>query len=113
LALALDPVVDRFQHRLDVRRGVAVGAVVITFFAALGILGFLVGPETSKQARSLSDDLPEVVAQLNDLPLVGSTFEDNDVPQKVENWINDLPRTLAGPDAKLGDRAESIATGFL
>jgi predicted PurR-regulated permease PerM len=113
LALALDPVVDRFQHGLSVRRGVAVGAVVTAFFVALGIIGLLVGPETSKQARSLGEDLPDVVAQLNDLPLVGHTFEENDVPQKVEDWINDLPETLAGPDAHLGDRAESIASGFL
>jgi predicted PurR-regulated permease PerM len=113
LALALDPVVDRFQKRLDLRRGVAVGAVVATFFIALGLLGLLVGPETSKQARSLSQDLPEVVAQLNDLPLVGGTIERNGVAQKVEDWINDLPTTLAGPEANLGDRAESIASGFL
>ncbi len=113
LALALDPVVDRLQRRLDLRRGVAVGGVLAGFFVALGLLAFLVGPETAKQARSLGDDLPEVVAQLNDLPLVGSTFEDNDVPQKVEDWINDLPETLAGPDANLGNRAESVAAGFL
>ncbi len=113
LALALDPLVDAFQRRLDLRRGVAVGAVVAAFFIFIGLIGFLVGPETSKQARSLSEDLPEVVAQLNDLPLVGDTLERNDVPQKVENWINDLPETLAGPDANLGDRAESILSGFL
>ena len=113
LALALDPVVDRFQKRLELRRGVAVASVVATFFLALGLIGFLVGPETSKQARTLSEDLPEVLAQLSDLPLVGTTLEENDVPQKVEDWVNDLPETLAGPDANLGDRAESIASGFL
>jgi predicted PurR-regulated permease PerM len=113
LALALDPLVDRLQQVVDMRRGVAVGAVLLIFFASLGLVAFLVGPETAKQARSLSDDLPEVVAQLNDLPLVGDTFERNDVPQKVEDWINDLPETLAGPDANLGDRAESIASGLL
>jgi predicted PurR-regulated permease PerM len=113
LALALDPLVDRVQHRAGVRRGIAVGAVLASFFVALGLLAVLVGPETSKQARSLSEDLPEVVAQLNDLPLVGETLERNDVPQKVENWINDLPETLAGPDAKIGDRAESILSGLL
>jgi predicted PurR-regulated permease PerM len=113
LALALDPLVDRFQRKLGLRRGIAVAAVLATFFASLGLVAFLVGPETAKQARSLSEDLPDVVAQLNDLPLVGDTFERNDVPQKVEDWLNDLPETLAGPDANLGDRAESILSGFL
>lgn len=91
LALALDPVVDRLQRRLEARRGVAVGLVVVAFFLALGLVAVLVGPETSRQARTLSQDLPDVVAQLNDLPLVGDTFERNDVPAKVEDWINDLP----------------------
>lgn len=113
LALALDPLVDRIQEALGVRRGVAVATVLIGFFAAVGLVALLLGPETSRQARSLSEDLPEVVAQLNDLPVVGGTFERNDVPQKVENWINDLPETLAGPDANLGDRAESILSGLL
>jgi predicted PurR-regulated permease PerM len=113
LALALGPLVDRIQEALGVRRGVAVATVLIGFFAAVGLVALLLGPETSRQARSLGEDLPEVVAQLNDLPVVGGTFERNDVPQKVENWINDLPETLAGPDANLGDRAESILSGLL
>lgn len=113
LALALDPLVDRLQDKLSVRRGVAVGGVLLAFFAAVGLVALLVGPETARQARTLGEDLPEVVAQLNDLPLVGDTFERNDVPAKVEDWLNDLPDTLAGPDARLGDRAESILSGFL
>jgi putative heme transporter len=113
LALALDPLVDRVQKALDVRRGVAVGAVLAAFFTSLALVAVLLGPETSRQARTLGDDLPEVVAQLNDLPLVGDTFERNDVPRKVEDWINDLPTTLAGPDADVGDRAESILAGLL
>ena len=35
------------------------------------------------------------------------------MPQKVEDWLNDLPETLAGPDANVGDRAESILSGLL
>ena len=113
LALALDPLVDRLQHVLNLRRGVAVGAVLLFFFASVGLVAVLLGPETSKQARTLSEDLPDVVAQLNDLPLVGDTFEQNDVPQKVEDWLHDLPQTLLGKDANIGDRAESIASGLL
>jgi predicted PurR-regulated permease PerM len=113
LALALDPLVDRLQKVLDLRRGVAVGGVLVAFFAAIGVVALLLGPETSKQARTLSEDLPDVVAQLNDLPLVGDTFEENDVPEKVEDWLHDLPTTLLGRDANIGDRAESIASGLL
>ncbi len=113
LALALDPLVDRIQQKVGLRRGVAVSLVLAAFFTSLTVLALLVGPETSRQVRTLSEDLPEVVGQLTELPLVGDTLERNDVPQKVEDWLNNLPETLAGPDADIGDRAESILSGFL
>jgi predicted PurR-regulated permease PerM len=113
LALAMDPLVDRIQHGLGLRRGVAVGGVLAGFFLSLTLVALLLGPETARQARTLSEDLPEVVGQLNDLPVVGDTFERNDVPQKVEDWLNNLPETLAGRNANIGDRAESILSGIL
>lgn len=113
LALALDPLVDRVQEKLHLRRGLAVGVVLSAFLAAVVLLAVILGPETSRQVRSLGDDLPDVVAQLNDLPLVGDTIERNNGAQKVEDWLNDLPETLAGPDANVGDRAESILSGIL
>ena len=113
LALAMDPLVDRIEQVLGLRRGVAVGCVLASFFLALTLVALLLGPETARQARSLSEDLPEVVGELSDLPVVGDTLERNDVPQKVEDWLNDLPETLAGPDANIGDRAESILSGLL
>ena len=109
----MDPLVDRIEQVLGLRRGVAVSCVLASFFLALTLVALLLGPETARQARSLSEDLPEVVGELSDLPVVGDTLERNDVPQKVEDWLNDLPETLAGPDANLGDRAESILSGLL
>jgi len=113
LALALDPLVDRIQNKVGLRRGVAVGVVLAAFFTSLTVVVLLVGPETSRQVRTLGDDLPQVVDQLTELPLVGDTFERNDVPEKVENWLNDLPETLFGREADIGDRAESVLSGFL
>ena len=111
--MALDPLVDRVQQKIGLRRGVAVGLVLATFFSSLFLVAVLVGPETSRQARTLSEDLPEVVDQLTELPLVGDTFARNDVPQKVEDWLNNLPETLFGRDADIGDRAESVVSGLL
>ncbi len=113
LALALDPLVDRVQESVGLRRGVAVGLVLAAFFTSITVVALLVGPETSRQARTLSEDLPEVVDQLTELPLVGDTLARNDVPDKVEDWLNNLPEALAGRDADIGDRAESILSGLL
>ncbi len=113
LALALNPVVDRIQLRLRCRRGVAVGSVLLMFLAALVVIGVTLGPETVRQARNLKDDIPEVVDQLTDLPLVGDTLAENDVPTKVQEWLESLPDRLAGSESTVTGAARSVASGAL
>lgn len=113
LALALNPVVERTQTRLRCRRGVAVGAVLLVFLAAVMVIGVVLGPETVRQARSLQRDVPEVVEQLTDLPLVGDTLARNDVPAKVQDWIENLPDRLAGSQSTVTGAARSVASGAL
>ena len=113
LALALNPVVDRIQDRLRCRRGIAVGAVLLMVLVALGIIGIVLGPETVRQARSLQRDIPQVVGQLTDLPLVGHTLAENDVPAKVQDWLEQLPDRLAGNESAVAGAARSVASGAL
>ncbi|HMQ25172.1 MAG TPA: AI-2E family transporter [Acidimicrobiales bacterium] len=113
LALALNPVVDRIQDRLRCRRGIAVGAVLLIVLVAMAVIGITLGPETVRQARSLQRDIPEVVAQLTDLPLVGDTLADNDVPAKVQDWLEQLPDRLAGDESAVTGAARSVASGAL
>lgn len=113
LALALNPLVEYSQARLRCRRGVAVGAVLLAFLAALMVIGVVLGPETVRQARSLQRDVPEVVDQLTDLPLVGDAMARNDVPAKVQDWIENLPDRLAGSQSTVTGAARSVASGAL
>lgn len=109
LALALDPVVGRIAERLGGRRRAAVGLVLLGLVLVVVVVGAVLGPETIRQGRSLQQDIPETVAQLGDLPLVGDTLAENDVPDKVERWIDDIPRRLAGNATALEDAASSAA----
>lgn len=113
LALALNPVVDRLQDRLRCRRGVAVGVVLLLVIIALAVIGVTLGPETVRQARGLQGDIPEVVDQLADLPLVGGALADNDVPDRVQQWLEDLPDRLAGSESTVTSAARSVASGAL
>src|SRR3954469_5860363 len=113
LALALDPLVSRLEARLGGRRRVAVSVVLAGFLVAVLALVALFGPPAARQASDLSDDLPGVVADLETLPFVGDYLAKNDVPQKVEDFLNDLPSRLAGDTTPVENAGRSLASGAL
>ena len=113
LALALNPVVDRLERALRIRRSGSVVVVLAGFLIAVIGLVLALGPETSRQVRSLGDDIPEVVAELGDIPLIGDTLVDNEVPERIEGWLDDLPATIAGQEAAIEDAARSTAGGLV
>lgn len=113
LALALDPLVSRLEARLGGRRRFAVGFVLAGFVLALVLLVAVFGPPAARQAADLSEDLPEVVADLETLPFIGDDLRDNDVPRKVEEFINDLPERLAGDTTPIENAGRSIAGGAM
>lgn len=111
-AFALDPVVDRIEARFKLRRGYAVGLLVGSAVVVVAVAIAILGPTTVEQARSFQQDLPGVVAQLNDLPLVGDQLRENQAPQKIQEWAAKLPKQLAGDTTQISNAAESI-TGLL
>ena len=113
LALALDPLVTRLQWRVHGRRGVAVAVVLVGFLVALGLLLALFGPPAAKQAQQLGEDLPNVVADLETLPIIGDDLRDNNVPEKVEEFLNDLPNRLTGDTTPIENAGRSLAGGAL
>ena len=113
LALALNPLVNRAEARFHVRRGPALFIVLAGFAAAIAVLAVVLGPETARQARSLRDDIPQVTADLADLPVIGPTLERNDAPRKVEEWVDDLPSTVAGETPAIERAARSAANGLI
>jgi predicted PurR-regulated permease PerM len=113
LALALDPLVSRLEGLLGGRRRWAVAAVISGFVVALALLVLVFGPPAARQASDLSQDLPDVVADLETLPIIGDDLEKNDVPAKVEQFINDLPERLAGDTTPIENAGRSLAGGAL
>jgi predicted PurR-regulated permease PerM len=108
LALALNPLVAACERRLAVRRGVAVATVLACLFSGLILILTLLVPPAVRQARNLSQDLPAVVKDLGELPVVGRRLRDADVPAKVDSAIRDLPARLSGDTAPLTKAGRSL-----
>ena len=112
LALALDPLVSRMEARVA-RRSIAVGTVIVGFLAAIAALIALFGPPVAQQARDLGDDLPTVVEDLGDLPIIGSQLRDADVAERVQRFLDDLPERLAGDTTPIERAGRSVLGGAL
>ncbi|MCU1376304.1 MAG: hypothetical protein JWO68_3590 [Actinomycetia bacterium] len=112
LALALDPLVTRLEARVG-RRSVAVGIVLSGFLLSLLALIALFGPPAAKQARNLSKDLPGVVNQLGDLPIIGPQLRDAKISDKVEQFLDDLPQRLNGDATPIKQAGRSVLGGAL
>ncbi len=94
---ALDPLVGRLQRGLHLPRGfaVAAGCCVVAVVLVGGVIGL--APSTVEQARSFQEDLPHVVDDLTHLPVIGSTLEDSAAPDKVRDFVAQVPQE-AGRD---------------
>jgi putative heme transporter len=113
LAVALDPVVDAVQRKIEVRRGVAVGVVgAAVVGAGLAVVIFL-GPPAVREAQSFSSDLPGVVERLGELPIVGDRLREANAPERVQDFIEELPERLSTDDEPLVRIVESAFGGAL
>jgi predicted PurR-regulated permease PerM len=112
LALALDPVVTALARRLR-RRSIAVGVVLSGFIAVVLLLAAVFGPPAAKEAQNLSDDLPQVIHDFGDLPVIGHRLRDAHVDQKVQDFLDRLPDRLNGDTTPIERAGRSVLSGAL
>jgi len=112
LALALDPFVSRLEGRVG-RRSIAVGIVLAGFLLALVLLLALFGPPAAREASHLSNDLPHVVKQLEDLPIIGPSIKHANGSNNVEDFLDSLPKRLAGNTTPIENAGRSVLGGAL
>lgn len=113
LALALSPLVALVQRRLHFRRTAACAVVLGGLVLVLALVAVLVVPPTARQAGDLPEQIPEVVADIGDLPVVGDDLVEADVPEKVDEFLDDLPERLSGEDSPLDDVGRGISEGLV
>jgi predicted PurR-regulated permease PerM len=116
LALGLDPLVAGLSRRLGGARGARGAALAIVLAGVVSlfvVVGLVLVPPAARQARDLGDDLPTVLHDLTDLPLVGNAIDDAGVPERLERAIRDLPDRLLGDDTPLFRIGRRAADGLL
>jgi predicted PurR-regulated permease PerM len=96
LAVGLDPAVRRLE-RWGLRRGHGVGAIF------LGLVIFLVGfslaviPPLARQVTLFASDLPGQVRELAEQnPQLHDVIIENDIPQKLQAAVSDIPSNIGG-----------------
>ena len=112
LALALDPFVSRLEARVG-RRSVAVGIVLGCFLVAVLALVALFGPPAAKQASNFTRDLPHTVHDLGNLPVVGPSIRHADAQDKIQQFLDDLPKRLSGNTTPIENAGRSVLGGAL
>lgn len=113
VALALDPVVELVRHRLHLQRAPAIAVVLAALTALFAVVGWLLVPPAIEQARDLGDEVPRVVADLGDLPIIGDDLRKAEVPERLERSIEELPDRLAGDTTPLERAARRVVDGVL
>ena len=113
LALALNPLVEAVQRRTNWSRGPAVAAVLSMFTVAIALLMVLVVPPTFRQVRNFDDQVPKVVQNLDDVPFFGDDLQKSNASEKVQKWLDGLPRRLSVNEKPLANAANTIADGEL
>ncbi|MEW6472073.1 MAG: AI-2E family transporter [Actinomycetota bacterium] len=113
LALALNPVVDAVMDRLKLRRAAAVTLVVGGFLAAASAFGVLAVPRAVNQLSRVGEQVPGVISDLDDLPLVGRAIDEHGIDERVRDFLDNLPDTLATRDKALQGIVQSTGDGLV
>lgn len=111
IALALDPVVDIIERRVRVRRGFAVAMTALVVLGLAGLLIAVLAPRAVAEAQQFSEQFPETVGQLERLPLVGDWIGEQNLVERAQRWVDQLPEQFT--DERLGESAKSLVSGVV
>jgi predicted PurR-regulated permease PerM len=117
IALALNPLVDALRRRTSWTRRQAAGGVLVAFAIVFSLGIAVVTVPTIRQVQDLDDDIPEVVDDLEDLPVIGPRLREENASREVEEWLDELPERLSVDttpvEQAVGSIADGLAAGFL
>jgi predicted PurR-regulated permease PerM len=113
IALILNPAVAFLQRR-RLPRGLAVLAVYLGFFLALGGIGFLVANPISNQVQKFANNLPHLVDEANEnLASLQEELNENGIHIKLVKQGKTALQTIQDKVAKSASKLASSGAGIL
>ena len=106
-AAALSPLVA-FLVRRGIKRGLAVTIVVLGLLLALGGLTYAFVQPLVDEATNFADDLPELVDELREKPVVKDVLDRFNIEDRIEQSSEDLPKRLIGLSGPLLDAFKTV-----
>jgi predicted PurR-regulated permease PerM len=107
-AIGLDPAVRRLE-RLNLRRGQAVALIFLAAIAFIVAFAVAVIPPLVRQVTSFATDLPGYVEDLADrYPRIREWMVENDIPQRLEEAVSNVPAAISGSVGNVVGIAGSI-----
>ena len=70
----------------------------------------MLGPQAVDQARNFSQQLPETIDQLESLPVLGPYIRQNEVGERVQEWVRQLPEQFT--DERIAELAGALVSGI-
>ena len=110
IALALDPVTKAIHRRLGVGRELAAGIVGVAVLGLAAVFIAVLAPLAVEEAGQFSEQLPATLDELEQLPLVGGLLRDNEIADRAQEWVRDLPEQFT--DERIAEEADRLVSGI-
>jgi len=94
-AFALNPLVEALKRRTGWHRRTAAGVVLLTAALLVTVVVALITVPTIREVRDFNKQIPQTVKDLGRLPIVGPRLREAKASEKVQQWLNDVPKHLS------------------
>jgi predicted PurR-regulated permease PerM len=113
LSIALEPLVGWLADHTPLGRGASIGAVVVALITVVGAMLVFAVPSIASNVRDLDEQLPQIAADLEQLPLIGDALADRGVADRLQTTIEELPSRLASDTGPLEGALRSVGDGLV
>ncbi|HEY5171657.1 MAG TPA: AI-2E family transporter [Acidimicrobiia bacterium] len=111
LALALNPLVEALKRRTGWHRRTAAGVVLVATALFIAVVVALITVPTIREVRDFNKQIPQTVKDLGRLPVVGPRLRAANASDKVQKWLNDVPKNLSANSKPIESAAGAVADG--
>jgi putative heme transporter len=110
-AFALNPLVEALKRRTGWHRRTAAGVVLVSAALLVTVVVALITVPTIREVRDFNKQIPQAVKDLGTLPVVGPRLREARASEKVQEWLNDVPKHLSTNSKPIENAAGAIADG--